>query len=235
MKTRIPNTKIPESVMTSFKLPEDKDEMQSFAEAIRISWREQATAFNRSVLFMLAFVAVFVLLTGTQLKQFAIFGFAFANTSLLQILIPPLVAYLHLDAVITSCRWDYYADVHHSVMGKLNPKLTNTGLDRFMSPRSSSVAGAGTIPELWTKLPYGPRTEIALAFMGLFAMGAVPLTFQVFAYYRLIGKYGHDPLTWISLGLSIILMTCSFSLWYHYGKQHTQSIWSWLHRESARS
>jgi hypothetical protein len=31
MKTRIPNTKIPESVMTSFKLPEDKDEMQSFA------------------------------------------------------------------------------------------------------------------------------------------------------------------------------------------------------------
>lgn len=223
METEIPNT-IRDSVMTSFKLPEDQDEMQNFAEAIRVSWREQATAHNRSVFLMLAFIALFALLAGTRLQQFTLLGFAFANTSLLQILIPPLVAYLYLDAVVTSCRWEYYENVHRSVMEKINPELFKTGLDRFMGPRSSSVSGAGAFPELWKTLPYGPETEITLAFMGLFAMGAVPFVFQVLAYIRLINNYGHNPLTWITLALSIILMTRSISLWAHYGKQHAQSI-----------
>jgi hypothetical protein len=225
MKTEIPNT-IRDSVMKSFKLPEDKDEMQNFAEAVRVSWREQATAHNRSVFLMLAFVALFALLTATQQTQFAFLGFTFANTSLIQILIPPLVAYLYLDAVVTSCRWEYYENVHRSVMEKINPELFKTGLDRFMGPRSSSVSGAGVIPELWRTVPYGPETEMALAFMGLFALGAVPLAFQVLAYIRLIDKYGYNPLTWVSLALSTILMARSISLWAHYGKQHAQSIWS---------
>jgi len=229
---KIPNTKIQESVMASFERG-SQDEMQKFADVIRVSWREQATAFNRSVLLMLTFVAAFVLLTGTELKQFAFLGFTFANTSLLQILIPPLVAYLYLDAVITTCRGDYYAEIHYLVMEKLNPKLAETGLDSFMGPRFLSVAGAGTIPKLWRALPYGPGTEIALSLMGLFAMGIAPTAFLCLAYYWLAGKYHDNPLTWVSLGLSIILWTWAVWLWFHYGREHWQSVWSWFLREDA--
>jgi len=232
METEIPNI-IRDSVRESFKLPEDQDEMQNFAEAIRVSMREQATAHNRSVFLMLAFVALFTLLTATKQTQFAFLGFTFANTSLLQILIPPLVAYLYLDAVVTSCRWEYYEDVHRSVIEKINPKLFKTGLDRFMGPRSSSVSGAGAIGDLWKTIPRGPATEIAVAFMGLFAMGAVPAAFLGLAYNWLVGKYHDNPLTWVSLGLSIILWGCAFLLWFHYGRQHWESIWSWLHRENS--
>jgi hypothetical protein len=232
METEIPKI-IRDSVMKSFKLPEDKDAMQNFAEAIRVSMREQATAHNRSVFLMLAFVALFALLTATKQTQFAFLGFTFANTSLLQILIPPLVAYLYLDAVVTSCRWQYYENVHRSVMEKINPELFKTGLDRFMGPRSSSVSGAGAIPELWRTIPYGPGTEMALAFMGLFAMGVLPAAFLGLAYSWLVGKYHDNPLTWVSLGLSIILWTGAFLLWFHYGRDHWKSIWSWFHRENS--
>ena len=227
-----PDTKIQESVIASFER-DDQDGMQKFVEAIRVSWREQAMAFNRSVLLMLSLVAVFALLTGAELKQVALLGITVGNTSLLQILIPPLVVYLYLDAVITTCRGDYYADIHDQVMEKLNPKLAETGLDRFMGPRFLSVAGAGTIPKLWEALPYGPDTEIALSLMGLFAMGVVPAAFLGLAYYWLVGRYEDKPLTWVSLGLSIILWTCAIWLWFHYGRDHWKSIWSWFRRKNA--
>jgi hypothetical protein len=230
---KIPNTKIQESVMASFER-DDHDEMQKFAETIRESWREQATAFNRSVLLMLSLVAVFALLTGPEQKQATLLGITLANTWLLQILMPLLVAYLYLDAVITSRRGDYYADIHYWVMRKLNPKLAETGLESFMGPRFLSVVEAGTIPKLWKVLPYGPGTEIALSLMGLFAMGAVPAAFLGFAYYWLVGRYEDKPLTWVSLGLSIILWACAFLLWFHYGKNKWESIWSWFHPKVRR-
>jgi hypothetical protein len=232
IRVKIPNTKILDSVMASFER-DGQDEMQKFADAIRESWREQATAFNRSVPLMLSLAAVFALLTGVEQKQVGFLGLTVENTWLLQILIPPLVAYLYLDAVITARRGDYYAEIHYWVMRKLNPKLAETGLERFMGPRFLSVAGAGTVPKLWKALPYGPGTEIALSLMGLFAMGAVPAAFLGFAYYWLVGKYGDKPLTWVSLGLSIILWACAFLLWFHYGKDKWQSIWSWFHHENS--
>jgi hypothetical protein len=147
-----------------------KDEMKDVAEPIRMSWREQSTAFNRAVVLMLGLVAVFLLLTETQRPQLSLFGqsgqqplqvlsFTFPNTYYVQIFIPVVVAYLYLDAVVTAIRWEYYSDLHHSMMERLSPNLARSELDVFMGPRILSVAGAGTLGGLWKKLSYGRVTE----------------------------------------------------------------------------
>jgi len=224
----IQNSVIQNSVTASFKEPVDKDEAQKFAEAIRESWHEQATAFNRSVLLMLGLVALFALLIVGKPGQVVVFGVTIKDVRWLLLSIPPLVAYLYLDNVITACRWGYYETAHKSVMEVVNPELVATGLYSLVGPRSLSAAGAGVIPEkLRTSLSYGSVTEFALAFMGVVAMGLVPFTFQVLAYYQLFLKYGKNGVLWIylSLGLTSILWACSFFIWVtSYGLDHLQSM-----------
>ena len=228
MKSKVQDSVIQNSVIVSFKEPVDKDEAQRFAEAIRESWREQATAFNRSVLLMLGLVALFALLIGGKPGQVVVFGVTLKDVTWLLLSIPPLVAYLYLDNVITACRWGYYENAHRSVMKVMNPELVATGLDSLMGPRSLSAAGAGVIPEkLRISLSYGSVTEFALALMGVVAMGLVPLGFQVVAYYLLFLNYGKNGVLWISLslGLTSILWVCSFFIWVtSYGLDHLQSI-----------
>jgi hypothetical protein len=228
MTSTVRKFKIQDSVTASFKKGDDDDEAQKFAEAIRESWREQATAFNRSVLLMLGLVALFVLsVNGTQ---FTFLGVTLKDTKWLQISIPTLVAYQYLDAVITACRWGYYETAHRTVVAIINPTLVDTGLDSLMGPRSLSVAGAGVIPEKLRKsLPYGRVTELALALMGLVAMGLVPVGFQIVAYYQLISRYKSQGniLPWIILGLGLtsILMLCSLFIWVtSYGWEHLKGI-----------
>jgi hypothetical protein len=206
------------------------DEIRDLAEPIRVSWREQSTAFNRAVVLMLGLVAIWLLLTeGQQKQQLQAGSITLPNTYLVQVFIPVLIAYLYLDAVVTAIKWEYYSGLHHSVMERLSPNLARSELDVFIGPRILSVAGAGTIGELWKKLSYGRVTEITLAFTGIFAMGALPVLFQIYAYWQLmlVHHYWHKPLTWVSLALSAILMACSLYIWLHFGWAHKKSIQSW--------
>ena len=193
-----------------------------------MSWREQAAAFNRTVLLMLGLVALFSLLIVGKAGQVVVFGITVKDPRWLLISVPPLVAYLYLDAVITACRWGYCATAHESVMEVVNPELVATGVYSLMGPRGLSAAGAGVIPEnLRSSLSYGRVTEFALALMGVVAMGFVPLAFQLVAYFELYHKYGKSGALWISLslGLTIILMACSCSIWVtSYGLNHLRGI-----------
>jgi hypothetical protein len=116
------------------------------------------------------------------------------------------------------------------MMERLSPNLARSELDVFAGPRSLSVAGAGTIGDLWKKLSYGPVTEITLAFTGIVAMGLLPVAFQGYAYWQLlfVHHYRDRPLTWVSLALSAILMACSLIIWLHFGSEHGRSIKSGL-------
>jgi hypothetical protein len=192
----------------------DKDELQKYAETIRVSWREQAASFNRSVVLLLASVITFELLSGAQLKQFALGPFVFANTLWVQVGIPTLVAYLFLDATVIAVRWDYYEDAHKAVIELINPQLAATGLDSLLGPRNLSVAGQGAISENLLKLHrYGSTTESAMGLLTVFSFGLVPLAFQIQAFILLISRHGvTNVFVWVSLGFSAILMGYAYRI-----------------------
>jgi hypothetical protein len=186
---------------------DDAEKAQKYLDTVMASWKDVSAAIGRVALFTLLLVAAFeFLVIPAAVKSLSIGPLSFSNTSLVQVFIPVLIAYLFYYQLSLSNNWTDHQELHEAILKRFQPKLARSHLTLTVQPR---------IPGPWTSLgpsdvddiPFLTKSEKFDFFTSFFTTIIVylilPLAFEAQAYYELVRKYGtHDVLVIVSAILS---------------------------------
>ena len=183
-----------------------------FLKGLRDTWKEVSTTLNRTLFLMLGLAAVFELLVTTKGKQFSVAGFTFEDTSLIQKALPVLVAYLYLEVVLLSMRFEDMSTLHAEVMTRATPAIEENDLDLYLAPPSRALLTGGSEPRPGNLL----RSEQAMSRLHsamLFPSFLLPIAFEVQAFYLLFHTHGwRDVFTWASAAAASLLVVAAWAI-----------------------
>jgi hypothetical protein len=179
------------------------DAALKYIESLLMSWRDISKALGRGVWLMLILMALFELIAYSKGVKVSLSGISIADTTVIQKLLPVVIAYTVLDLYRLTVRWLECDYVYYEITGRFMSKIANNDLELMIRPALPALWSIGTINSSRNEL----RSErfIRISTSGLLRpiVLILPLAFEAQAYYQLIGKYGfHDILVWTGLALS---------------------------------
>lgn len=186
---------------------DDAEKAQKYLDTVMASWKDVSAAIGRVVLFTLLLAAAFeFLIIPAAVKSLSIGPLSFSNTSLVQVFIPALIAYLLYYELSLGDNWADHQDLYEAILKRFQPKLARSHLTLTVQPR---------IPGPWTfmgpsdidDIPFLTKSEkfdfVTSFFTAIIVYFILPLAFEAQAYYELVRKYGaHDVLVIVSAVLS---------------------------------
>jgi hypothetical protein len=179
-----------------------------YEERVFSSWKDVSSSLNKSVFLILGLIALFELLTyQNSSHDLAIGSFSFANSSMVQVFLPTIVAYAIYDGCRLTLRWMDLQAAYLAISERDSAAISDNDLDLLIAP---------VLPAFWA---VGKRLSAQNADRGekfilpmtiLLAwvtMIVAPLGFEFQAYYHLYNKFGpHNILLWINAGITTLFL-----------------------------
>jgi hypothetical protein len=191
---------------------DERAEADQYLSLVMSSWKDISQSTNKSAGFLLGFMALFELLISQKsLDKLEIGSFSFDNTSILQIAIPVVVAYLVFNLNYLGLRWIDHQAVYNGLTRRFYPRMAQNNLAHLVRPQLSSFVSFGQpVPMRENQRPSDVfPARVSRIFSGLTSL-LLPLAFEIQAYVHLFHVHGNsDPLLWISLVISTSLMCCN--------------------------
>ncbi len=186
----------------------ETDNYEKYLDLLMSSWAKTANMVTKTVVWIFVMAGIFELLINkSTATSVSIGSISLANSSVVQYLIPPLIAYLLYDAVCLVERWWDQGDIFDGIIQKYQPKLFSSELLPFVVPQprgpwTFDYSEAPTFMSRGRKFEYDMDVYIGLAGYTL------PLVFEAQAYYLLATRYGlRNALLWISAALAIAFLS----------------------------
>jgi hypothetical protein len=188
-------------------------DVKSYTEQLYNAWKDGCAAVNRNAVATLAVMAIFELLAYQNNKQiFTIGSFTLTNTSIVQISLPVIVAFLTFNLYILSSRISEMENVYTSIMEQFASRVHANGLDLFVAPSLHSFWTPQNIVPRELATSYDKFREPITGALTLVTLILLPVAFEIQAFYHLFEKFGfQDPLLWISAGITGLLASCSIA------------------------
>jgi hypothetical protein len=186
----------------------DGAEIERFMDLTLSSWRQLSDSITRTVVFIFLLAGVFEILVDTSsIKSLTLGPLTFSNTSLFQLFIPALVAYLLYDVWSLVTRWRDHGAIYFAIVNRFEPKLFESDLPLMVAP---VIRGPWSLGPAFAKYTDRPTDtfEIFMRVILLIVGGIIlPLAFEFQAYYTLVYRYGAgDILIWVSAAAAVFFI-----------------------------
>ena len=113
----------------------DAAKIGKFTDLTLSSWRQLSDNITRTVIFIFLLAGVFELLVSVNsIKELTLGPLTFSNTSLFQVFIPALVAYLLYDVWSLVARWRDHAAIYYAIVNRFEPQLFESDLPGMVAP-----------------------------------------------------------------------------------------------------
>ncbi len=179
---------------------------EKFADKILNSWNEVSSSLGKLAILFVVLVGIFELLIyGPSSQSLTIGSITFANTSIVRIALPAIVAYVVFDGFQLAGRWGDLEAAYYAITKIYAPRVDQNALDYLIKP---------TLPSIWG-IGWGSGSETSTdrfndavrAAVGFTALIILPIAFEVQAYYLLFYRYGYRNIfLWISVAFSAIIL-----------------------------
>jgi len=148
---------------------------------VRETLRDLSTTVSRAATLVLVLVVLFELVLRHPDSELSFGSLALRRSDLLLACWPPLIAYLLLDTVLLSARYERTYTLHSCVYKVWNAKAEQYDLDAYVEPPLPLFwsAGGGRRESLKTS---GERAEekIRITLLGLVSLGALAYQIRMF-------------------------------------------------------
>jgi hypothetical protein len=199
-------------ISDSFNDNQSAVEVKEYSEKVYASWRDVSASLGRSALLVFLLITVFELLVYQRTSTVISIGtLTLVNSSVVQIALPAVIAFVLYDGYRLSVRWLRLQWAYRKLIEIVAPKQSDNDLDIFIAPSTPSLWGIGAM--VWSAgmanaadrfMFYVNRTIMYVM------MFAIPIAFECQAYYRLIQKFGYTSiLLWISLVITTLFLACT--------------------------
>ena len=179
-----------------------------YEERVFSSWKDVSSSLSKSVFLILGLIALFELLTyQNSSHDLTISSFSIANSSMVQVFLPTIVAYAIYDGCRLTLRWMDLQAAYLAISETNSSAISDNDLDLLIAP---------VLPAFWA---VGKRLSAQNADRGekfilpmtillaLVTMIVVPLGFEFQAYYHLYNKFGpHNILLWVNAGITALFL-----------------------------
>lgn len=185
---------------------DDREGVRQYVEWLRAALSDVSANLRRTVLLLLALIAVFEFVVESQNSAYVIAGFRVDRGSIVLQFIPALVAYLYLQAVVNTSVIRQLDAAFTLTLEKWSSRVVENDLDLLIGP---------DYPLFWTPFrskrlegiyPGGRMVNMANGFIG-FAIFIGVLIFEVQAYFVQLPKPSASALNYISWAASMFIAT----------------------------
>jgi hypothetical protein len=199
----------------------ERGEADQYLTLVMSSWKDISQSINKSAGLSLGFMALFeLLISQKELNELEIGSFSFDNTSILQIAIPVVVAYLMFNLGYLGQRWIDHQALNNGLTRRFYPRMAQNNLAHLVRPQLSTFATFGrNIPLRENSRPGDTFSAWVITVFSALTAVFLPIAFEIQAYVHLFHVHGNsDPVLWVSLIISTTLMCCNLILFYMSGK-----------------
>jgi hypothetical protein len=183
-------------------------DLKDYAEQLRSSRKDANSSLGKISTSILALIVIFELLSSQgKVEEFSISSFTFSNSSIVQIFLPTVIAFLIYTAHVLTARAFNLDEAYYALMKKFAPQIHSNGLDILTSPilstfwtaQKSAPSRLLRSDEVFVQLNSGISTLLMITIL--------PIAFEAQAYNHLFGKFGFlDPLLWVNAALTAIFL-----------------------------
>lgn len=186
----------------------DAAKINNFMDLTLSSWRQLSDNITRTVIFIFLLAGVFELLVNVNsIKGITLGPLTFSNTSLFQVFIPALVAYLLYDVWSLVARWRDHAAIYYAIVNRFEPKLFESDLPGMVAPVIRGPWSLGSVSQREADRPTDIFDQFIRVILLLAGGIILPLAFEFQAYYTLVHRYGvGDILIWVSAVATIFFI-----------------------------
>jgi hypothetical protein len=184
-------------------------EAGEYREKIYQTWKDTSNSLGRIAFLAFLLMAVFELLAYQATSAtISIGSFTIANSAIVQVALPTVVAFVLYDGYRLSVRWLSLRWAFRELTQIHAPLQADNCLDFLISPNLPSLWGIGWAPIDFT---LAERFISKVNSIIVYAMMLIiPVAFECQAYYRLIRKFGFkNPFLWTGLTVTIFLYACT--------------------------
>jgi hypothetical protein len=197
---------IGERAAGAFPSSDSVESANRYLEALRKVWADVARSIARSVTLSLVVAGLFLLLVSNPKGTFSLGELKLTNSWLVLVTLPTVFAYLFMEIVFLSIRYDDLADLHTSVVRQVDPDLAEYELQEFLRPSTF-----GLNPGSDARLPANQNsyTDLMDLSAGILVLVLLvgELALEGYAYSLLFSRYGFtNAVLWVSALVSFLLI-----------------------------
>jgi hypothetical protein len=185
--------------------------VKEYSDKVYSTWVDTTSTLRRNAVFIFLVAAVFELLVYQKTSSTITFGaISVANSSIVQIALPAVLAFLVYDEIRLTTRWFDLEAAYYALIKKAMPKVDENDLDMLIKP---------VLPAFWAfGQPGSPKivqrsekfNHSLTVGIGIIVIFIFPLAFEGQAYYKLFEKFGyHNTFLLINVSLTVILLACT--------------------------
>ena len=182
-----------------------------YVRELQTSIRDSHQRIRNTTFLILISASLAELLARSAISQFSIGPFQVKDLSLIQKVIPIVLAYLLLEQHVLTLHTEAMESVYSEIVDYFHPKISENNLKMYLAP---------SMTLLWTAGMEGTRDARLATFqdsvgglLTLLLMGAL-FIFEIYLFVVLFRTYGFtDALVWISVVLSTIFILLIFRAW----------------------
>ena len=176
--------------------------VEEYAKEVRQNWRDICSSISRTIAFIVLSAGAFELLSRAAIATASIGPFEIKDLSLVQKLLPVMIAYFFYDLANLYYQHSQYLTVHELVVRVTHKDFQEADLDLYLEPRVTSMYHPAWLRREYDRPLYYFTTLIWL--IGLFGITA----FQIYAFYRNFRTFGFDDLlNYVSLAVAVLFMS----------------------------
>ena len=186
-------------------------DVKDYTQQLRSVWADVCKSVNRDAILVVALIVIFELLAYQGAgKEFTIGPFSFANTSIVQLCLPSVIAYLVYDLYALSIRASNTENVYTELMKQFASRIYSNDLHFFITPLLPSFWSPTNLLSDEIATTADRFAEFVKALLSAIVLMIIPLIFEIQAFYHLFEKFGSkNPLLWINVAITALLGCCS--------------------------
>jgi hypothetical protein len=206
-----------------------KEQAREYSERVYAVWKDTSASLSRSALLIFLLIAVFELLVYQRTSTSISIGtITLVNSSIVQIALPTVVAFVFYDGARLSARWLRLELIYMELMKIYAIKQQQNGLDRLIEPNLPSLWGIGALSYLQTGDIADSFIHQVNRIVSYTIILALPVAFECQAFYRLTQKFGyHNIFLWINAVITVLFGVCT-ALYAWYDRAERSTWWDQL-------
>ena len=188
--------------------------MPQYLESVLRNMQQSSDKFHNTLLLIVFLIAVFELVSRAAVAEVTLGPFKIADMSILQKLIPVVVAYYYYISCSMLAMVGAQRALIDAILTKTYRKLTDNDLEYYLYPISPFVV------ESLLQSTLTGKTISLIGWLGVpvqLAIYFLPVFFQIYAFYKCFWLFGPNSiLVWASLILSLLFSIQGMLLFFNW-------------------
>jgi hypothetical protein len=180
-------------------LNDNSELIREYWKDLRASWQASESSLRRTLFYILALAASFMLLGTKAVGEVTFLGVQVTNLGLVRTLIPATIAYLIYAASTSTAITVRLAQIHDELAHHYWPNFYNANLELTVRPVGSIAENALVTNEIDNAFLASIATGAGMARFLIYMF--VPILFEVYALWQLIAH--HKAVLWLECAVAV--------------------------------